>query len=59
MGAVLDDSTIRERVWTEHAAILELVLAGEADAADAAARRHAERAGADTAQKLALFASAA
>jgi DNA-binding GntR family transcriptional regulator len=52
MGAVLANQAIRERVWREHREIVDLILAGEPDAAAAAARRHTEAAGDDTALRL-------
>jgi DNA-binding GntR family transcriptional regulator len=59
IGAVLADGAIRERVWTEHGAILDLVLAGDPGAAERAARAHTERAGEEMARKLETLASAA
>jgi DNA-binding GntR family transcriptional regulator len=52
MGIVLADSAIRRRVWTEHADILERVLAGDPREAEMAARRHTERAGQETGRTL-------
>jgi DNA-binding GntR family transcriptional regulator len=52
MGAVLDDAEQRPLVWAEHREILRLVLAGDAAGAERAARRHADRAGAETARRL-------
>jgi len=56
MGAVLDDPEQRPLVWTEHGEILRLVLAGDGDAAEAAARHHTARAGAETARRIARLA---
>jgi DNA-binding GntR family transcriptional regulator len=53
MGAVLDDPQQRPLVWAEHDQILRLVLAGDGDAAEAAARHHTARAGAETARRIA------
>jgi DNA-binding GntR family transcriptional regulator len=52
MGYILDTSPYRAQVWREHAAILALILAGEAEKAERAARRHAEIAAARTADRL-------
>jgi DNA-binding GntR family transcriptional regulator len=52
MGAVLDDPEQRPLVWAEHREILRLVLAGDAAAAERAARGHTDRAGAETARRL-------
>jgi DNA-binding GntR family transcriptional regulator len=52
MGAVLDDPEQRPLVWVEHREILRLVLAGDAAAAERAARGHTDRAGAETARRL-------
>jgi DNA-binding GntR family transcriptional regulator len=59
MGMVLGDAAERPLVWSEHAEIMRLVLAGEPDAAEAAARGHTERAGGETARRLAALAEAA
>jgi DNA-binding GntR family transcriptional regulator len=53
MGAVLNDPEQRPLVWAEHGEILDLVLAGDADGAEAAASRHTDRAGAETARRIA------
>ena len=53
MGAVLDDPEQRPLVWAEHSEILRLVLAGDADGAECAARHHTARAGAETARRIA------
>jgi DNA-binding GntR family transcriptional regulator len=59
MGAVLGNVDRQPRVWSEHATILAAVLAGDAGAAEEAARQHALRAGAETAQRLSNAADAA
>jgi len=55
---VLGDPDRHPRVWAEHAAILDRILAGDADGAERAARDHALRAGAETARRLADAAAA-
>ena len=57
MGAVLNDPEQRPLVWHEHEQIMRLVLAGDAAGAESAARRHTDRAGAETARRLAQLAS--
>jgi DNA-binding GntR family transcriptional regulator len=52
MGIVLADPAIRRRIWTEHADILERVLAGDLRGAETAARHHTERAGEETGRTL-------
>jgi DNA-binding GntR family transcriptional regulator len=52
MGAVLDDPEQRPLVWTEHREILRCILAGDQSGAEAAARGHTDRAGAETARRL-------
>jgi DNA-binding GntR family transcriptional regulator len=52
MGIVLADPAIRRRIWTEHADILERVLAGDPRGAETAARHHTERAGEETGRTL-------
>jgi len=59
MGAVLGDPDRHPGVWSEHTVIAALILAGDADGAETAAREHALRAGAETAQRLAAAADAA
>jgi DNA-binding GntR family transcriptional regulator len=59
MGAVLGDRERYPIVWSEHEAIAARILAGDADGAETAARDHALRAGAETAQRLAASAAAA
>lgn len=44
MGSYLRRYPARERIWDEHQAILDAVVAGDADKAEAAARHHADRA---------------
>ena len=57
MGVVLGDPGQHAPVWTEHAEILRLILDGDADGAEAAARAHTDRAGAETARRLARTAA--
>lgn len=52
MMTVLEASSYRQRAWHEHAEIARLVLAGDADGAEATARRHAIVAGEETARRL-------
>jgi DNA-binding GntR family transcriptional regulator len=52
MGAVLEDAEQRPLVWAEHSEILRLVLAGDAEGAEEAARHHTDRAGSETARRL-------
>lgn len=52
MGAVLADPARPARIWREHARICDRILAGDAEAAEAAARRHALDAGEAMAAKL-------
>jgi DNA-binding GntR family transcriptional regulator len=59
MGTVLADPAIRERVWREHGEIFEAILAGEPGLAAAAARRHTELIGEETAASLERTASVA
>jgi DNA-binding GntR family transcriptional regulator len=59
MGAVLANPEVRERIWGEHEKILDLVLAGEPAAAEAAARHHTWVAGEETAASLERAASVA
>jgi len=53
MGTVLEDAEQRPLVWAEHKEILRLILAGDAAGAEQAARRHTDRAGAETARRVA------
>jgi DNA-binding GntR family transcriptional regulator len=52
MAAVLSAPGYAAQVWAEHAAILRLVIGGEADAAEEAACAHARNAAALTAERL-------
>ena len=52
MMTVLEAEPYRLRAWKEHAEIASLVLAGDADGAEAAASRHAITAGEETALRL-------
>ena len=52
MHAVLEDRARRGDVWPEHAAILDAVLAGDAERAGRLAESHARRAGEVTAGRL-------
>ncbi len=55
MGAVLGAASPPNRVWEEHAAILDAVIDGDASRAERLARRHAERAGDTLAQQLTRY----
>lgn len=59
MGIVIADPAIRERVWAEHRDILDRVLAHDPAGAEAAARRHTERAGEETGRTLQHYSPAA
>jgi DNA-binding GntR family transcriptional regulator len=59
MGVVLADPDMRERVWVEHAAILEEVVAGRPAAAERAAQQHMSRAGEETARRIEQLAAIA
>lgn len=59
MGAVLANPAVRRRIWREHGEILDLILAGEPVAAEAAARQHTWVAGEETAVSLERAASVA
>jgi DNA-binding GntR family transcriptional regulator len=52
MGAFLNTSSLRQRVWMEHAGILDAIEAGAIDAAGHLARRHTENAGSDLVDRL-------
>jgi DNA-binding GntR family transcriptional regulator len=52
MAAVLTTADYRTRAWKEHSAIADRVLAGEAAAAETAAREHALAAGTTTEERL-------
>jgi L-proline 4-hydroxylase len=58
MGAVLNDADRRPLVWAEHAEILRLVLTGDAAGAESAARHHTDRAGVETARRIARLVAA-
>ena len=55
MGVVLEEAASRPTIWIEHADLLASVLAGDPDAAEAAARGHTRRAGEETARRLAAL----
>lgn len=59
MAAVLSAPDYRASAWAEHAAIARLVLAGDAEGAEAAARDHALTAGRTTEERLAASRRAA
>ena len=59
MGAVLGEAPLQTTVWSEHEAILARVLAGDAAAAEHAAREHSLRSGVETARRLGARAPAA
>ena len=59
MAAVLDRPDYRARAWAEHAAIMRLVLSGDAAGAAQAAHDHAESAGRSTWARLTETAAAA
>lgn len=52
MGLVLASDDVRLRVWDEHAAIADAILAGDAGQASALARGHAARVGVATANLI-------
>jgi DNA-binding GntR family transcriptional regulator len=52
MRYVLAGEDVARRVWREHAAIAEAVLAGRASEAGTLAREHADRAASETARRL-------
>ncbi len=52
MGAVLQQHRLRQPVWDEHQALADAVARGDADAAEAAACAHAQRAGHTMALRL-------
>jgi DNA-binding GntR family transcriptional regulator len=52
MGSVLTETTIRQRVWSEHAHVLAAVLDGNPDKAATLMRHHVAGAGEDTARRL-------
>ena len=47
MGGYLQQYRARDSVWDEHAGILDAVMRGDADAAERAARHHADSAAAN------------
>jgi DNA-binding GntR family transcriptional regulator len=53
MGASLQNSARRERVWDEHEAIARAIADGRVDAAELLIRQHAERASEDLVRRLA------
>jgi DNA-binding GntR family transcriptional regulator len=53
MAVVLRNGAIRDRVWSEHAAIASAVLAGDGDRGEAMARSHTSQSGIATARRLA------
>ena len=57
MRAALEDRSLRDEVWPEHAAILEAVLAGDSRTAARLAESHARHAGDTTAAHLIARAS--
>jgi DNA-binding GntR family transcriptional regulator len=59
MATVLAELDYRESAWTEHEAIATHILAGNAKAAQTAARAHAETAGRKTEEKLRALEEAA
>ena len=52
MAAVLDDEEHRSVIWNEHAEIVALVLAGDAELAEARSKEHARRAGEEIRQRI-------
>ncbi|MCO5130803.1 MAG: GntR family transcriptional regulator [Xanthobacteraceae bacterium] len=59
MATVLAELDYRASAWAEHEAIAALILAGDADGAEAAARQHAITAGEFTEQRLSASSQAA
>jgi len=59
MATVLAELDYRESAWSEHEAIAAAILAGETDAAGAAASAHAQTAGRRTEERLRAIAEAA
>jgi DNA-binding GntR family transcriptional regulator len=59
MATVLAELDYRESAWSEHEAIAAAILAGEVDAAGAAASAHAQTAGRRTEERLRAIAEAA
>lgn len=52
MAVVLDTRAYRQQVWHEHRDILQAVLEGNPETAEACARQHTRRAGEDTAKRV-------
>lgn len=52
MSYVLDDGSVRARVWDEHTAILDAIMAKDGPRAGELARQHTVRAGEETALRL-------
>lgn len=52
MGSVLTEPSIRQRIWNEHARILDAVLDGNSDKAATLMRHHVAGAGEDTARRI-------
>jgi DNA-binding GntR family transcriptional regulator len=59
MGLVLGSFEMRARVWVEHRAIVDAVLAGDVRSAGHLARGHTARAGEETARRIDTVASVA
>jgi DNA-binding GntR family transcriptional regulator len=59
MAFILDTPSYRTQVWGEHTSILTLVAAGDAEAAETAARHHAATAATLTAERLPAASQAA
>ncbi len=59
MGAVLQTANARETIWSEHAAILAAIAAGDVDRAGRLTREHGELAGANLAARLLAQSAAA
>ena len=59
MGLVLATPDVRARVWSEHAAILEAIVAGDAAEAGRRARGHTARAGEETSRRIETVATVA
>lgn len=53
MGAVLQQSVVRDFVWDEHAAIAEAIVAGRADTAEKLMKQHSAEAGRFLTEQLA------
>lgn len=59
MGLVLATTEVRARVWSEHARILDAILAGDVAMAGRLARGHTARAGEETSQRIECVATVA